>query len=101
MAVLTILRGQELGWVCLASCGTDVTLNAIVLYWVTASRARAHPGAPIANFNRKYALAAAARIAARFPQNPQDAAALHAEFGLPDTAGKARSAADAPDNPRR
>ncbi|KAG8892762.1 hypothetical protein FRB99_002459 [Tulasnella sp. 403] len=33
--VLTILHGKELGWVCLSSCGTDVTLNAIAIYWVT------------------------------------------------------------------
>ncbi|KAG8845213.1 hypothetical protein FRB96_002588 [Tulasnella sp. 330] len=33
--VLTLLHGKELGWVCLASCGTDVTLNAIAIYWVT------------------------------------------------------------------
>lgn len=50
------MRGQQLGWVCLGSCGADVcnkyltyvtsltlsiyfqvTLNAIVLYWVTSS----------------------------------------------------------------
>ncbi|QRV86564.1 transmembrane protein [Ceratobasidium sp. AG-Ba] len=36
MAILTIMHGQQLGWVCLGSCGTDVTVNAIVLFWVTS-----------------------------------------------------------------
>ncbi|KAF8318465.1 hypothetical protein DL93DRAFT_2095238 [Clavulina sp. PMI_390] len=38
IAVLTSLQGHELGWVCLASCGTDVMINALVLDWVTESR---------------------------------------------------------------
>jgi hypothetical protein len=33
--VLTILHGQQLGWVCLSSCGFDVTVNAIVIYAVS------------------------------------------------------------------
>ncbi|KDQ50001.1 hypothetical protein JAAARDRAFT_142595 [Jaapia argillacea MUCL 33604] len=33
--VLTIMHGQQLAWVCLGSCGTDVVLNALVLFWVT------------------------------------------------------------------
>ncbi|KAG8700010.1 hypothetical protein FRC09_006239 [Ceratobasidium sp. 395] len=37
IAVLTIMHGQQLGWVCLGSCGTDVTMNALVLFWVTDS----------------------------------------------------------------
>ncbi|KAJ7675181.1 hypothetical protein B0H17DRAFT_946142 [Mycena rosella] len=35
MAVLTIMKGRELGWVCLASCGLDVIINAAALFWVT------------------------------------------------------------------
>lgn len=35
MTILTIVHGQELGWVCLASCGTDVVVNAMVLFWLT------------------------------------------------------------------
>ena len=35
MVVLTIMHGQQLGWVCLGSCGTDVTINALALYFVT------------------------------------------------------------------
>jgi hypothetical protein len=35
MAVLTILHGQELGFICLASCSTDVLVNALVLFWLT------------------------------------------------------------------
>ncbi|KAG9077062.1 hypothetical protein FS749_011105 [Ceratobasidium sp. UAMH 11750] len=37
IAVLTIMHGQQLGWVCLGSCGTDVMMNALVLFWVTDS----------------------------------------------------------------
>ena len=37
MVVLTIMHGQQLGWVCLGSCGTDVTINALALYFVTNS----------------------------------------------------------------
>lgn len=35
MSILTIVHGQELGWVCLASCSTDVVVNAMVLFWLT------------------------------------------------------------------
>ncbi|KDN37517.1 hypothetical protein RSAG8_10116, partial [Rhizoctonia solani AG-8 WAC10335] len=35
ITVLTIMQGQQLGWVCLGSCGTDVLVNALVLFWVT------------------------------------------------------------------
>ncbi|KAJ7782033.1 hypothetical protein DFH07DRAFT_1018109 [Mycena maculata] len=37
IVVLTVLKGHELGWVCLASCGTDVILNALALFWVTGA----------------------------------------------------------------
>ncbi|KAG9013166.1 hypothetical protein FRB94_003606 [Tulasnella sp. JGI-2019a] len=37
MIVLTLMHGKQLGWVCLASCGTDVSINAIAIYWVTDS----------------------------------------------------------------
>ena len=37
MVVLTVMHGQQLGWVCLGSCGTDVTINALALYFVTGS----------------------------------------------------------------
>ncbi|KAG8711695.1 hypothetical protein FRC08_015565 [Ceratobasidium sp. 394] len=49
IAVLTLMHGRQLGWVCLGSCGTDVTVNAIVLFWVTSpapSVAWSHPGRP-------------------------------------------------------
>ncbi|KAF7321238.1 hypothetical protein HMN09_00212900 [Mycena chlorophos] len=39
IAVLTLMHGRQLGWVCLASCGTDVVLNAAALFWVTAGGA--------------------------------------------------------------
>ncbi|KDQ56345.1 hypothetical protein JAAARDRAFT_59236 [Jaapia argillacea MUCL 33604] len=35
MLVLTLMHGQQLGWVCIGSCGTDVILNALILFWVT------------------------------------------------------------------
>ncbi|KAI0047747.1 hypothetical protein FA95DRAFT_1189156 [Auriscalpium vulgare] len=38
MIVLTVLKGQELGWVCLGSCGADVILNAVALFWVTGGK---------------------------------------------------------------
>ncbi|KAL0570970.1 hypothetical protein V5O48_010988 [Marasmius crinis-equi] len=34
IGVLTMLHGKQLGWVCLGSCGADVILNALVLFWV-------------------------------------------------------------------
>ncbi|KAJ7504319.1 hypothetical protein B0H11DRAFT_511374 [Mycena galericulata] len=37
IVVLTVLKGHELGWVCLASCGTDVILNALAIFWVTGA----------------------------------------------------------------
>jgi len=40
IAVLTILNGEQLGWVCLGSCGTDVLFNAMAIYWVTATVVR-------------------------------------------------------------
>ncbi|KAI0705044.1 hypothetical protein C8T65DRAFT_239742 [Cerioporus squamosus] len=36
--VLTIMHGRQLAWVCLASCGTDVVINAMVLCWVTSGK---------------------------------------------------------------
>ncbi|ESK84279.1 hypothetical protein Moror_3778 [Moniliophthora roreri MCA 2997] len=35
IAVLTSFEGHQLGWVCLGSCGLDVTLNAVAIYWAT------------------------------------------------------------------
>jgi len=37
IAILTALRGEQYGWVCLSSCVTDVALNALALAWVTSS----------------------------------------------------------------
>lgn len=37
VAILTIVHGQELGWICLISCGWDVAINAICLFFVTSS----------------------------------------------------------------
>ncbi|KAJ7153826.1 hypothetical protein C8R46DRAFT_1191485 [Mycena filopes] len=35
IAVLTIMKGRQLGWLCLACCGVDVVCNAAALFWVT------------------------------------------------------------------
>ncbi|KAL0574017.1 hypothetical protein V5O48_007939 [Marasmius crinis-equi] len=35
IGVLTVQHGRQLGWVCLGSCGTDVVLNALAVFWVT------------------------------------------------------------------
>ncbi|KAJ7876873.1 hypothetical protein B0H14DRAFT_2567984 [Mycena olivaceomarginata] len=35
IAVLTLMHGHQLGWLCLASCGLDVIFNAAALFWVT------------------------------------------------------------------
>lgn len=35
LSILTILHGKELGFVCLASCTTDVVVNTLVLFWLT------------------------------------------------------------------
>ncbi|KAJ7759440.1 hypothetical protein DFH07DRAFT_741207 [Mycena maculata] len=36
IAVLTVMKGRQLGWVCLASCATDVIFNAAAIFWVTS-----------------------------------------------------------------
>jgi len=41
VVVLTVLKGEELGWICLGSCGTDVLFNALAIYWVTGGAAAA------------------------------------------------------------
>ncbi|KAJ6460509.1 hypothetical protein C8R45DRAFT_538904 [Mycena sanguinolenta] len=40
IAVLTLMHGRELGWLCLSSCGIDVIFNAAALFWVTVSSAQ-------------------------------------------------------------
>ncbi|CAE6426031.1 unnamed protein product [Rhizoctonia solani] len=42
LAVLLVLK-HELGWVCLGSCTTDVTLNALAIFWVTMPNADNFP----------------------------------------------------------
>jgi len=47
IAVLTVLKGRELGWLCLGTCGVDVIFNAAALFWVTSGReARNGPTSP-------------------------------------------------------
>jgi hypothetical protein len=41
-----VLHGQELGWVCLGSCGADVTINALALFFVTGSYDDPQPQKP-------------------------------------------------------
>ncbi|KAK1218995.1 hypothetical protein PQX77_018298 [Marasmius sp. AFHP31] len=35
IGILTVQHGHQLGWICLGSCGTDVIINAIAVFWVT------------------------------------------------------------------
>ncbi|KAJ7679366.1 hypothetical protein DFH06DRAFT_1316292 [Mycena polygramma] len=35
ITVLTIMKGHQLGWICLSSCGADMIFNAAALFWVT------------------------------------------------------------------
>ncbi|KAJ7737774.1 hypothetical protein DFH07DRAFT_944191 [Mycena maculata] len=54
IAVLTVLKGRELGWVCLASCATDVIFNAAAIFWVTSGASPAshnNSGATRSNTN--------------------------------------------------
>ncbi|KAJ7146903.1 hypothetical protein C8R44DRAFT_864618 [Mycena epipterygia] len=51
IAILTLLGGRELGWLCLGSCGTDVhtqspcvIFNATAIFWVTRGRLTASNG---------------------------------------------------------
>ncbi|KAJ7041838.1 hypothetical protein C8F04DRAFT_1252779 [Mycena alexandri] len=37
ISVLTIMKGRQLGWLCLACCGVDVVFNAAALFWVTVA----------------------------------------------------------------
>ncbi|ESK95257.1 hypothetical protein Moror_4015 [Moniliophthora roreri MCA 2997] len=34
--VLHALHGKELVWVCMSACVTDVTLNAMIMYWISS-----------------------------------------------------------------
>ncbi|KAH7101612.1 hypothetical protein BKA62DRAFT_170861 [Auriculariales sp. MPI-PUGE-AT-0066] len=40
--ILAVFHGKEPGWICLASCGGDVTVNALVLFWVTTLHTSEH-----------------------------------------------------------
>ncbi|CUA72596.1 hypothetical protein RSOLAG22IIIB_10157 [Rhizoctonia solani] len=42
VAIIMVLK-HELGWVCLGSCTTDVTLNALAIFWVTMPTADSFP----------------------------------------------------------
>jgi len=46
LTVISAMHGRQLGWACLTSCGTDVTFNALVIFWVTGgTSASSHPPA--------------------------------------------------------
>jgi len=38
--VLLLMHGKQLGWICLGSCGVDIVINAMVMYWVTNGPSR-------------------------------------------------------------
>ncbi|KAE9410088.1 hypothetical protein BT96DRAFT_466631 [Gymnopus androsaceus JB14] len=40
IVILVLLGGDELGWICLSSCVTDVMINSFALFWVSSS---SHP----------------------------------------------------------
>ncbi|KAF9650645.1 hypothetical protein BDM02DRAFT_1353851 [Thelephora ganbajun] len=46
--VLTLMHGRQLGWICFGSCGVDVTINALVIYWVTSKYSDQHDRTPTA-----------------------------------------------------
>ncbi|KAJ6517538.1 hypothetical protein C8R47DRAFT_256166 [Mycena vitilis] len=35
ITILTVMRGRQLGWLCLSSCSLDMIFNAAALFWVT------------------------------------------------------------------
>ncbi|KAF9065062.1 hypothetical protein BDP27DRAFT_78974 [Rhodocollybia butyracea] len=51
IAVLFSLDGHELGWICLGSCGVDVTLNSYALYWTTGSKRRPRSRAQVSTIS--------------------------------------------------
>ncbi|CAE6435777.1 unnamed protein product [Rhizoctonia solani] len=55
VAVLTVLK-HELGWVCLGSCTTDVTLNALVIFWLTMPTANCFTNEPATRPGNLHAL---------------------------------------------
>ncbi|KAL0059010.1 hypothetical protein AAF712_014279 [Marasmius tenuissimus] len=46
IGVLTFQHGRQLGWVCLGSCGTDVVLNALAIFWLTNPNSDTHSQSP-------------------------------------------------------
>ncbi|GAV99049.1 transmembrane protein [Lentinula edodes] len=36
IAILFLLGGNELGWICLSSCVADVTVNSLALFWLSS-----------------------------------------------------------------
>ncbi|KAK1216013.1 hypothetical protein PQX77_021363 [Marasmius sp. AFHP31] len=49
IGALTFQHGRQLGWVCLGSCGTDVILNAIAIFWVTNANSETELECPTLN----------------------------------------------------
>ncbi|KAG8759693.1 hypothetical protein FRC14_005271 [Serendipita sp. 396] len=49
MGVLTYMKGHELGFICLASCSTDVVVNAVALFWLTTPNAASEQVTPLTN----------------------------------------------------
>ncbi|KAJ6525958.1 hypothetical protein B0H19DRAFT_1275837 [Mycena capillaripes] len=49
ITVLTIMKGHQLGWLCLSSCGMDVIFNATVLFWVTTGSSQSSLSGSSAN----------------------------------------------------
>ncbi|KAG8986586.1 hypothetical protein FRB90_003903 [Tulasnella sp. 427] len=72
IAVLTVLHGKELGWVCLSSCGADVTINALAIYVVSSpgSKETTNNGAQHGHSNRPTSSADDPRLPANGTPKP-------------------------------
>ncbi|KLO14797.1 hypothetical protein SCHPADRAFT_939215 [Schizopora paradoxa] len=69
IAILAVVGGKQLGWVCLGSCATDVTVNALVIFWVTAGAHRdAHDKIPQRPANGRKIRIAAGTLSMTIPQ---------------------------------
>ncbi|KAG6830881.1 hypothetical protein H0H92_014246 [Tricholoma furcatifolium] len=58
IVVLAVMKGSELGWVCLGSCTADVVLNALAIFWVT-------------QHNKTSAILAASEVSSKAPHAVQ------------------------------
>ncbi|KAG8962746.1 hypothetical protein FRC03_003841 [Tulasnella sp. 419] len=98
IGVLTYMHGRQLGWVCLTSCGSDVTVNAVVLFWVTAgsqsnrSNPHANPHGPAtASFSPGSALTGGTGVARTARVSGEHIEVIDVQTGLTDQEQRKRS----------